>query len=43
MTIPMYLIYYAVQPMPSALVYKQIVFDTLGVLLMGVVVAWLNK
>ena len=29
--------------MPSALVYKQIVFDTLGVLLMGVVVAWLNK
>jgi hypothetical protein len=43
MTIPMYLIYYAVQPMPSALVYKQIVFDTLGVLLMGVVVAWLNR
>lgn len=43
MTVPMYLIYYAVQPMPSALVYKQIVFDTLGMLLMGVVVAWLNR
>jgi len=43
MTIPMYLIYYAVQPMPAALVYKQIVFDTLGVLLMGIVVAWMNK
>jgi membrane protease YdiL (CAAX protease family) len=43
MTIPMYLIYYAVQPMPSALVYRQIVFDTLGVLLMGIAVAWLNK
>ena len=43
MTIPMYLIYYAVQPMPSTLVYKQIVFDTLGILLMGVVVAWLNR
>ena len=43
MTIPMYLIYYAVQPMPAPLVYKQIVFDTLGVLLMGIVVAWLNK
>jgi hypothetical protein len=42
-TIPMYLIYYAVQPMPAAVVYKQIVFDTLSVLLMGVVVAWLNK
>lgn len=43
MTIPMYLIYYAVQPMPPALVYKQIVFDTLGVLLMGIVVSWLNR
>lgn len=43
MTIPMYLIYYAVQPMPSALVYKQIVFDTLGNLVMGIVLAWLNK
>lgn len=43
MTIPMYLIYYAVQPMPPAVVYKQIVFDTLSVLLMGIVVAWLNK
>jgi hypothetical protein len=43
MTVPMYLIYYAVQPMPSALVYKQIVFDTLGVILMGIIVAWLNQ
>ncbi|MCI0421399.1 MAG: hypothetical protein L0312_19605 [Acidobacteria bacterium] len=43
MTIPMYLIYYAVQPMPAPLVCKQIIFDTLGVILMGIVVAWLNK
>jgi len=43
MTIPTYLIYYAVQPMPGAVVFKQIVFDTIGVLLMGVVVARLNK
>ena len=42
-TIPIYLIYYAVQPMPGALVFKQIVFDTIGVVLMGVVVAWLNR
>ena len=43
MTIPMYLFYYAVQPMPGGLVLKQIVFDTIGVILMGIVVAWLNK
>ena len=43
MTIPIYLIYYAVQPMPGMLVAKQIVFDTIGVILMGIVVAWLNK
>ena len=43
MTIPMYLIYYAVQPMPAPLVFKQIVFDTLGMLLMGIAVARLNQ
>ncbi len=42
-TIPTYLIYYAVQPMPGLLVLKQIIFDTIGVILMGIVVAWLNK
>ena len=35
--IPMYLIYYAVQRMPEALVAKQIVFDTSGYIVMGVV------
>lgn len=42
-TIPMYLFYYAVQPMPGPLVLRQILFDTMGTMLMGVVVAWLNK
>jgi hypothetical protein len=42
-TIPTYLIYYAVQPMPGGLVLKQIVFDTIGVILMGIIIAWLNK
>ena len=42
-TIPTYLIYYAVQPMPGVLVLKQIVFDTISVVLMGIVVAWLNR
>jgi hypothetical protein len=42
-TMPTYLIYYAVQPLPGALVTKQIVFDTVGVVLLGIVVAWLSK
>ena len=43
MTIPMYLIYYAVQPWPGAVVVKQIVYDVIGVLVMGVVVAAINR
>lgn len=43
MTIPTYLIYYAVQPMPTTLVFRQIVFDTGGIVLLGILVAWLNK
>ena len=42
-TIPMYLIYYAVQRLPSDLVAQQIIFDTIGMLLLGMLVAWLNK
>src|SRR5437867_10831660 len=43
MTIPMYLIYYAVQPWPDAVVVKQIVYDVISVLVMGVVVALINQ
>ncbi|MGH6737140.1 MAG: hypothetical protein ACRECX_13850 [Methyloceanibacter sp.] len=43
MTIPMYLIYYAVQPIPGALAAKQIVFDGIAVVLMGIVAAYLNR
>lgn len=42
-TIPMYLIYYSVQPLPQMLVIKQIGFDTVGNLLIGVVLAWLYR
>ncbi len=42
-TIPMYLIYYAVQPWPGVVVVKQIVYDVIGVLVMGVVVALINQ
>jgi hypothetical protein len=41
--VPMYLIYYAVQPMPGIVVVKQIVFDSIGYVVMGIVVAWINK
>jgi hypothetical protein len=41
--IPTYLIYYAVQPMPGALVVKQVVFDGVGVVLMGILVGWLHR
>jgi hypothetical protein len=38
--VPTYLIYYVVQPMPPALVVKQIVFDGVLTLLLGLLVAW---
>jgi membrane protease YdiL (CAAX protease family) len=41
--VPGYLIYYAVQPMPSGLVAQQIVFDTAASVIMGIVVAALNR
>jgi hypothetical protein len=42
-TVPMYLIYYAVQPWPGAVVVKQILYDGIGVLVKGVVVALINQ
>lgn len=41
--VPTYLIYYVVQPMPAATVVKQIVFDTILVVVLGLVVAFLYK
>ena len=41
--IPTYLIYHAVTPVPLVLAMKQIVFDTIRVLLMGVALAWINR
>jgi hypothetical protein len=43
MTIPTYMIYFAVQPMPEALAVKQIMFDTGAMILMGMLVALLNR
>jgi len=40
---PIYLIYHVVTPVPLAVAFKQIVFDTIRVVLMGIVVAWINR
>jgi hypothetical protein len=40
---PTYLIYHVVTPVPLNVAIKQIVFDTGRVVLMGVVLAWINR
>lgn len=42
-TTPTFLIYYTVQPLPGNLVVMQIVLDTIGSMVMGVIVAWLYR
>jgi hypothetical protein len=42
-TIPLYLVYYAVEPMPGILVVKQIVSDTIVMVLMGIAVSQIIK
>lgn len=39
-SVPTYLIYYCVQPMPGDVVAKQIVFDSILMVILGVIVAW---
>ena len=41
--IPTYLIYFVVQPMPAGTVAKQIVFDTVLLLILGLVVAFVYR
>jgi hypothetical protein len=41
--IPTYLIYHVVTPVSLDLAIKQIVYDTVRVVLMGVTVAWINR
>jgi hypothetical protein len=42
-TVPLYLIYYVVQPMPGATVVKQIVFDGILVLILGAIVGFMYR
>jgi hypothetical protein len=41
--VPMYTIYYVVQPMPGETVVKQIVFDGILILVLGMITAWLFR
>jgi hypothetical protein len=41
--IPTYLIYHVVTPVPLGLAIKQIVFDTVRLVLMGIALAWINR
>ena len=41
--IPGYLIYYAVQPMPGDVVLKQVIFDTISMVVLGLVAAAVNR
>jgi len=40
---PFYLIYHVVTPVPLIVAIKQIVYDGIRVVLMGIVVAWINR
>lgn len=41
--VPTYLIYYAVQPMPGAMVAKQIVFESVKMVVLGLLVAFVYR
>lgn len=41
--VPIYMIYFVVQPMPGAVVVKQIVFDSILAILLGLVVAFMYR
>jgi hypothetical protein len=42
-SVPTYLIYFVVQPMPGNLVVKQIIFDSALMVILGTIIAWLYR
>lgn len=42
-SLPMYMIYYVVQPMPGGTVVKQIVFDGILIVILGIIVAFMYR
>jgi hypothetical protein len=41
--VPTYIIYFVVQPMPGGVVIKQIIFDGILTVILGLIVAWLYR
>jgi hypothetical protein len=41
--VPIYIIYYVVQPTPGVLAVRQIAYDTIHTLILGAAVAWLYR
>ena len=41
--IPTYVIYYVVQPMPGGVVLRQMIFESLLIMALGVLVAWFHR
>ena len=41
--VPLYLIYYVVQPMPGVTVAKQMVFDSILVVILGLIAAFIHR
>ncbi|HTT42059.1 MAG TPA: hypothetical protein VMG33_03245 [Steroidobacteraceae bacterium] len=41
--VPVYLIYFVVQPLPAALVVKQIIYDSVLLVILGALVAWFYR
>jgi hypothetical protein len=41
--VPIYIIYFVVQPMPGDVVIKQIIFDGILMVILGTIVAWLYR
>ena len=42
-TVPTYMIYFVVQPMPGDMVIKQIVYDGVLMVILGMIVAWMYR
>jgi hypothetical protein len=42
-TVPTYLIYYVVQPVPVELAFKQIAFDSGALVILAIVLAWIHR
>lgn len=42
-TVPLYLVYFAVQPLPALLVVKQMALDSIGTILMALAIAYISR